>query len=193
MYWKLALVRIQNRRFGAAMSALLIALSLIPVLVAVGLGQRPAVIASASDDTGISLQRRPEGATFRPLLRRFARAFLLACAAITFLSMWSNVRPRKHELGVLRSLGASKIFVIGLVFTEAAAISLAGALLAILISQAALSFLSDFTAAAPPYSIGFKWCLVALSTVVGAAMSGCTIPCAVSLHQDVLDMLEWDR
>jgi ABC-type antimicrobial peptide transport system permease subunit len=127
------------------------------------------------------------------LFRRFAAAFLIACAAITFFSMWARVRPRKYEIGVLRFLGASKILVIVIISTEAAVISFGGALLAVVISQSALTWLNLLTAAVPPYSIGFKWCLAASSTIVGAAMSGSTIPCAVSVQQDVLTMLEWDR
>jgi len=124
------------------------------------------------------------------LLRRFARAFLIACAAITFLSAWADAHARKHEFGVLRFLGASGSFVLGIVITEIVVASLAGALLAIAISQSLLTGLNFLSGAAPLYSIGFKWYLVASSTVMGAAIGGSMIPCAISLQQDVLHLLD---
>jgi hypothetical protein len=192
VYCKLAFASIQHRRIRAARSAILIAIGLIAVLLAVGLSHRPAAADSASAVRRTGLPPRLEDA-LRPLFRRFAPACLIACAAITLLSTWSRVRPRKYEIGVLRFLGASKILVIAIVSTEAAVVSLGGALLAVVISQSVLTWLNSVTAAAPPYSIGFKWCLAASSTVIGAAMSGSAIPCAVSVQQDVLAMLEWDR
>ena len=172
---------------------MLIAICLIPVLLAVGLGHRPTAADTASAVTRIAPPSRPEGATLRPLFRRFAAAFLIACVAITFLSTWANVRPRKHEIGVLRFLGASKNFVLAIVFTEAAVVGLGGALLAIVTSQSVLTCLNILSAAAPPYSVGFKWCVAAPFAVIGAAITGGTIPCAFSVQEDVLDMLECDR
>ena len=192
MYWKLAFASLRRRRFPTAVSAMLIAMSLIPVFLAVGIGHRPAPVHSYVRDPEMTLPAAPEAATFRPLFRRFAQAFLIACAAITFLSRWANVRPRKHEIGVLRSLGAPKIFVIAIVFTEAAAVSIGATLVAILISQVVISGLNSLTTEGPPYTIGFKWLLIASATVVGAAMGGSTIPCALSVQQDVIDMLDWD-
>jgi hypothetical protein len=185
VYCQLALVNVRHRRIRAALSALLIALSLIPVLLAVGLCHRPEAAPSPSTP--------PEGATFRPLFMRFASAFLVACAAITFLSSSAKVRPRKYEIGVLRFLGASKLLVVAIVSTEAAVVSLAGALIAVAISQIVLSGLNSITAAAQPYSIGVPWCLAASSIVVGAAIGGSAIPCAFSVQHDVLQLLERDR
>jgi hypothetical protein len=122
-FWRLAFAGIQHGRFLAVQSALLIAVSLIPVLLAIGLGHLPAVPRSASSVTGTARPRRPERATLRPLT-----------------------------------------------------------------SQDVLSSLNPLTDGAPPYSIEFNWCLAASS--IGAAISGSTIPCAVSVQQD---MLEWDR
>lgn len=193
VFWKLAFASTQHGRYRSAMSAMLIAISLIPVLLAVAYGHGRQAARSSSAATTVARSARPDGATLRPLLRRFTAALLIACAAITFLSAWAKVRPRKHEIGVLRSLGASKVFVLTIVVAEPVAVSLGGALLAILIAQGVLTWLNFLSNPAPPYSIGFKWCLAAPSTLIGAAMSGSTIPYAASVQQDVLEMLEWDR
>jgi hypothetical protein len=82
--------------------------------------------------------------------------------------------------------------VFAIAFTEPAVIALAGALLAILISQGVLTWLNLLSVAAPPYSIGFKSCLGASCIVVGTAITGAIIPCVVMVQRDVIDLLEWD-
>jgi cell division protein FtsX len=109
------------------------------------------------------------------------------------LSAWADVHARKYEFGVLRFLGASKAFVLGIVFTEAVAASLAGALLAMVISQSLLTCLNFISAAEPSYSVGFNWYLAVSSTVIGAAIGGSTIPFAISIQEDVLHLVMWDR
>ena len=185
MYSKLAFASFQHRPVRAALGAILIAVSLTAVLLAVGLADGPAAAHSVSAVRKIAF--------LRPLFRRFAPAFLTACAAIAFVSTWAKVDTRTYEIAVLRFLGASKIFVIAIVCTEAALVSLGGALLAVVISHGALTWLNLVTGAAPPYSIGLKWCLAAPSIIAGAAMGGSAIPCTVSLQEDVREMLERDR
>lgn len=106
--------------------------------------------------------------------------------------MWAAVLHRRHEIGILRFLGASRIFVIAMVLAEAAVIGLAGASFAILVSQSVLIGLNLLSAPAMPYSIGFGWCLAACGIVIGAAIAGSTIPSAIAARRDVLDMLERD-
>jgi putative ABC transport system permease protein len=194
VYWKLVLAGIQHRRLRAALSGLLIAVRLIPVLVAVGLGSHRGGGAYSAASAHGRISRRPtsESPALRPVYRPFVVLFLIVSAPITFAPMWAHVLRRKHEIGILRSLGGSKLLVIALVLSEAAAISLGGAIFAIPISQIMLTGISFLSAPAIPYSIGFGWCLTACGIVIGAAIGGSTIPCAASVQQDVLNMLEWD-
>jgi putative ABC transport system permease protein len=186
VYCKVAFAGIQHRRSRAVRSVILIAVCLTPVLLAVGLSHQGATAHSYSS-------ARNALEALKPLFRRLASAFLITCAAITFLSMWDRVRSRKYEIGVLRFLGASKILVIAIVSAEAAVVSLGGAILAVVISQIVLTWLNSVFATAPPYLIGFKWCLAASSAAIGAATTGSAIPCAISVQQDVRETLEWDR
>jgi putative ABC transport system permease protein len=186
VYCKLVFASIQHRPNRAVRNVILIAVCLTPVLLALGLGHQAAT-AHSSSSARVALE------ALKPLFRRLASAFLIACAAITFLSMWDRVRSRKYEIGVLRFLGASKILVIAIVSADAAVVSLGGAILAVVISQSVLTWLNSVFTAAPPYLIGVKWCLAASSTAIGAAMTGSAIPCSISVQQDVREMLEWDR
>jgi hypothetical protein len=192
VHYELAFAHMRQRRLRTALGVMLIAAGLIAVLLAVALGYRPATAQPPSATAAMARTARPDGATFRPLFRRFAQAFLMACAAITFVTMWSKVDAREYEIGILRFLGASRVLVIAIVSTEAAVVSLGGALLAVAASHSAVTWLNSGAAGTPAFSIGFKWCFGACSTVVGAAIGGSAIPCAVAVQREVIAMLERD-
>jgi hypothetical protein len=171
VYWKLVLAGVQHRRIRVAMSGILIAITITPVFLAVGLGRYGSAAATSSASAVATIALPPDSAspTLRPAIRLFIAVFLTTCVAITLLSMWANVRHRKREIRVLRFLGASKSLVIAIVFTEASVIGFGGATLAILISQSVVVWLNFESGAAPPYSIGFWWCLEMCCLVIGAA------------------------
>jgi putative ABC transport system permease protein len=50
---------------------------------------------------------------------------------VIFLSMYTTITERTREIGILRSLGASKSFIVGLIFQESAAICLVGVIVGI--------------------------------------------------------------
>jgi putative ABC transport system permease protein len=50
---------------------------------------------------------------------------------VIFLSMYTTITERTREIGILRSLGASKSFIIGLIFQESAAICVVGVIVGI--------------------------------------------------------------
>jgi predicted lysophospholipase L1 biosynthesis ABC-type transport system permease subunit len=185
VYSKLAFANFQHRPGRAALGALLIVASLSAVLLAAGLAN-----GTATADAGAAVRNI---VSLRPLFRRFAPTFLIACAAITFVATWAKVDTRTYEIAVLRFLGASKGLVIAVVSTEATLVSLGGAVLAIVISHIALSWINAATGASPPFSIDVKWRLAAPAIMLGAAIGGSAIPCAISFEYDVRETLERDR
>jgi putative ABC transport system permease protein len=126
------------------------------------------------------------------LLTGVAEVILISSVAVTFLSMWANVIYRKQEIGILRSLGGSKVFVIGIVSTEAALIGLGGAIIAVLFSQSILHCLNVLSAALPPLRIGWKWCLITPCIVAFTAVVSSFVACSLSVQQHVLDMMDDD-
>jgi putative ABC transport system permease protein len=59
--------------------------------------------------------------------------FVAVCIGVLviFLSMYTTITERTREIGILRSLGASKSYIISLIFQESAAICVVGALVGI--------------------------------------------------------------
>jgi putative ABC transport system permease protein len=50
---------------------------------------------------------------------------------VIFLSMYTTITERTREIGILRSLGASKAYIVSLIFQESAAICLVGAVVGV--------------------------------------------------------------
>jgi putative ABC transport system permease protein len=65
-----------------------------------------------------------------PALNAFISSvvFVAVCIGVLviFLSMYTTITERTREIGILRSLGASKGFIVRLIFQESVAICLAG-------------------------------------------------------------------
>jgi putative ABC transport system permease protein len=62
--------------------------------------------------------------------------FVAVCIGVLviFLSMYTTITERTREIGILRSLGASKSFIVGLIFRESAAVCVVGTVVGIGIS-----------------------------------------------------------
>src|SRR5206468_4207943 len=56
---------------------------------------------------------------------------------VIFQSMYTSVMERTREIGILKSMGASKSYIVRLILRETIAIAIAGILLGIVISYAA--------------------------------------------------------
>jgi putative ABC transport system permease protein len=73
-----------------------------------------------------------------PGLNQFMRVVIFIALAIgvlvIFLSMYTTITERTREIGILRSLGASKAYIVSLIFQEAALISILGVIFGVGVS-----------------------------------------------------------
>jgi putative ABC transport system permease protein len=74
-----------------------------------------------------------------PMLKEFSIAVVLISMLISFmvilLAMYTTIFERTREIGILKSLGASRIFIVGMVLRETVVICLMGVLLGTGISE----------------------------------------------------------
>lgn len=73
---------------------------------------------------------------FLTVINWLGLGFLCFGILLIFLSMYSSITERTREIGILRSLGASKAFVATLVIREALVISLIGSSIGIVTGSA---------------------------------------------------------
>ena len=63
---------------------------------------------------------------------------------VIFLSMYTSITERTREIGILRSLGASKAFIVGLIFQETTIVCIIGVIIGIIVSVSLRRILSAF-------------------------------------------------
>ena len=201
MFWKLVFSNIHHRRVRVGLNCTLIAVPLTLALIVLGLNPpakdsplsaQPSTHLTSSAVTTRASAAVSDNSGSQPFPTLVAEAMLIFSVAVTFLSMCASVLYRKRQVGIIRFLGGSKVFVIAIVSTEAALIGLGGAIFAVLFSQTILHGLNSLSAGAIPFGIGWKWCLITPCIVASSAVVGSLVACSLLVRQHVLDMLDHD-
>ncbi len=110
---------------------------------------------------------------------------------VIFQSMYTAVMERTREIGILKSLGANKLYIVNVVMRETAIFSVAGILLGILLTFAIKGIMS---ARFPtlPFPVQPSWMLrTALLAFVGA-MLGAVYPALKAARKDPIDALAYE-
>lgn len=110
---------------------------------------------------------------------------------VIFLTMYTTVIERTRDIGVLKSLGAGKAFIVRALLTESAGLCLMGILAGVGLSYAARAvFLAGF----PTLSIliTLPWILRAGGIALAGAMLGASYPAWVASRKDAVEALSYD-
>lgn len=131
-----------------------------------------------------------------PFLRSFINIMIGISIVIGFavvcLSMYMAVLQRTREIGILKSLGASKAFVVGLILREAILLSLVGATIGIGLSFGAKWAIETFVPASlTPAIVPVWWPKAALVAIVGAIL-GSVYPGWRAASQDPIEALAYE-
>jgi putative ABC transport system permease protein len=62
---------------------------------------------------------------------------------VIFLSMYTTITERTREIGILRSMGASKAFIVGLIFQETTVVCIIGVIIGTVVSHSLQSILTS--------------------------------------------------
>lgn len=112
--------------------------------------------------------------------------------AVVSLSMYMAVLQRTREIGILKSLGASKGLVMGIILVEAFILGFGGTILGILLSFATRWILQVFVPASLPQSIVTSWWPIAGLVAMGAALLGALYPGMLAVRQDPIEALAYE-
>jgi putative ABC transport system permease protein len=130
-----------------------------------------------------------------PGLQTFINAMIALAISIgllvIFLTMYTTVLERTRDIGVLKSLGASKFLIVRSLLTETAALCLLGIVAGILLSYVVRAgFLKIF----PTLSILItpEWILRAGLIALIGALIGAVYPAWVATRKDVVESLSYD-
>ena len=119
--------------------------------------------------------------------------FVALCIGVLviFLSMYTTIMERTREIGILRSLGASKLFIVTLIMKEALFICLIGVLLGMagsfVISRTVTSYFPTLV-----FLISRKWVLVASVSALLSGIIGSLHPALKASSQDPIEAFAYE-
>ena len=110
---------------------------------------------------------------------------------VIFQSMYTAVMERTREIGILKSLGASKLYIIRVILRETLLLSVMGIIVGILISFAVRPLLA-FKFPTLPVEITGGWLLRATIVAIIGAMLGAVYPAFKAAQKDPIDALAYE-
>jgi putative ABC transport system permease protein len=112
--------------------------------------------------------------------------------AVVCLSMYMAVLQRTREIGILKSLGGSNGFILGIVFMEAMLLGVGGTLLGIAMSFGAKWLIHTFVPASIQMAIVPEWWPIALGITLASAAFGALYPGLRAAHHDPIEALAYE-
>jgi len=130
-----------------------------------------------------------------PGLQSFINAMIALAVAIgllvIFLTMYTTVIERTRDIGVLKSLGAGRVFIVRALLTESAGLCVMGIAAGVGLSYAArAAFLAGF----PTLSILITpvWIFRAAGIALIGAILGASYPAWMASRKDAVEALTYD-
>jgi putative ABC transport system permease protein len=130
-----------------------------------------------------------------PLLRRFI-AVVIGLAVIVgflvvFLSMYTAVLERTREIGILKALGASPGYILGILIRETILLAVAGTTAGILMSYGTRALMQVMAPTMTQVIVPDWWPWAALIALVGSLV-GALYPGLKAARQDAIEALAYD-
>ena len=131
-----------------------------------------------------------------PFLAPFIRVIIgigvLIAFAVVSLSMYMAILQRTREIGILKSLGATRWFILEIILAEALLMAIGGTMLGILFSFGSRWAIMRLVPASLPQAIVPEWWPIAGGIVMGAAILGALYPGTMAVRQDPIEALAYE-
>ncbi|MDX2149132.1 MAG: FtsX-like permease family protein [Bryobacteraceae bacterium] len=111
---------------------------------------------------------------------------------VVSLTMYAAVLERTREIGVLKALGASPLYIVNILLRETGLIAVAGWLAGILLAFGARWAIRTFVPASLTQQIVPDWWPIALAVALGAAVLGAIYPGLKAARQDAIEALSYE-
>jgi putative ABC transport system permease protein len=109
---------------------------------------------------------------------------------VIFQAMYAAVMERTREIGILKSLGASKIYIVNVILRETTLLAIGGIIGGIAISIAAGAVIRQRTTM--PVEINSGWVLRATLIAIVGAIAGAIYPALKAAQKDPIDALAYE-
>jgi putative ABC transport system permease protein len=111
---------------------------------------------------------------------------------VVALSMYMAVLQRTREIGILKSLGATKSFVMSLILWEAGATGVGGTIAGIALSFGSRAALHTFVPESLPQAVVLGWWPIVLAIALASALLGAVYPGMLAVRQDPIEALAYE-
>jgi putative ABC transport system permease protein len=110
---------------------------------------------------------------------------------VIFQAMYTAVMERTREIGILKAMGASKLYIINVVLRETVLLALAGIILGIIVSLVARV---GITRRMPllPVVVNAGWIVKATIIAIAGAIAGALYPAFKAAQKDPIDALAYE-
>jgi putative ABC transport system permease protein len=112
--------------------------------------------------------------------------------AVVCLSMYMAVLQRTREIGILKSLGGSKMFILAIILTEALMLGVGGTILGIAMSYGARQVIEAVQPASFQMEIVYAWWPRVLGITLAAALLGALYPGLTAASHDPIEALSYE-
>jgi putative ABC transport system permease protein len=112
--------------------------------------------------------------------------------AVVFLSMYTSVLQRTREIGILKSLGASRLYILNIILREAFLMAIGGTVLGVVMSFGAKWLIGRMAAASLTQAIVPDWWPIAGLIALTGALLGGLYPGLQAAAQDPIEALAYE-
>jgi putative ABC transport system permease protein len=139
-------------------------------------------------DIGLSFGREIPG--IQGFVRAVMGLSIVVSSLVILLAMYTTITERTREIGILKSLGASKRYIIGVIEKEAIAISLIGVVAGLIIALVAAFGIERATT----LQLEFHWSWIVTAALIGlgAGAIGALYPAIRAANQDPVKALAYE-
>jgi putative ABC transport system permease protein len=130
-----------------------------------------------------------------PMLSTFIRIVIGISVTIGFIvifqAMYTAVMERTREIGILKSLGASKLYIVNVILRETALLAIGGIIVGILFSLAARAGIHNRIPTLP-IERDWGWVLRATIIAIVGSLAGAVYPAFKAAQKDPIDALAYE-
>jgi putative ABC transport system permease protein len=109
---------------------------------------------------------------------------------VIFQAMYAAVMERTREIGILKSLGASKLYIVNVILRETTLLSIGGIIAGVIISFVASEGIRHRTTL--PVDITSRWVLNATIIALVGSLAGASYPAFKAAQKDPIDALAYE-
>jgi putative ABC transport system permease protein len=128
---------------------------------------------------------------FNIALRSVITIAVIVGFLVIFQSMYTAVLERTREIGILKSMGASKSYIVNVVLRETLVVTVAGVILGIVIAELLRVFLG-FRFPSLPFPITLDWRIRAALIALVGSMLGATYPAWKAARKEPIEALAYE-